>query len=290
MEKEKHFNNTNTDSAWDSLMNLDTYKKTDSGIYVADDYEYKKRKYGLGQSEFQNKPSDETEHAMSEAGIGENNVEVEAGNKTEEDNAIENRITEETPSENINQDSADEKEVSYQETAFVQSSEEANKLENNPDYFTYLVSSDHGFAIEKNKAVDACIEKMKNAENNEQIWQAIRLGQDITNGSGKFSDEDKQKIKDFMATPIARKKELSYRIAHDEKSMERLDEGLKRCKEVYNRLNTGNVVDKFFRRGEINSARMQLNDHEQRKNKLLKSIERQRAELQRVEEELGEAA
>ena len=208
------------------------------------------------------------------------NVDVESFEK--QPGSVNNEI----PTEQL----TNEGQSGYKEIAFTQSTDLADELKRNPDYITYLVSSDQGFAVEKTKAVSTCIEKMKNAKNNDEIWQAIRLGQDITNHPESFSEEEIQKVREFMTTPVARKNELIYRIANEEKSLKRTEEAIRRSEKAYEELNSANIVEKFLKRGELRTASDRLEASRRRKRASLETIKRQRTELQRVEASLGEAA
>ena len=208
------------------------------------------------------------------------NVGVESSEK--QPDSVDNEITTEQLT--------NEEQSGYKEIAFTQSTDLADELKRNPDYITYLVSSDQGFAVEKAKAVSVCIEKMENAKNNDEIWQAIRLSQDITNHPESFSEEEIQKVREFMTTPVARKNELIYRIANEEKSLKRTEEAIRRSEKAYEELNSANIVEKFLKRGELRIASDRLEASRRRKKASLETIKRQRAELQRVEASLGEAA
>lgn len=208
------------------------------------------------------------------------NVDAESSEK--QPDSVDNEMTTE---QLTNEEQSD-----YKEIAFTQSTDLADELKRNPDYITYLVSSDQGFAVEKAKAVSVCIEKMENAKNNDEIWQAIRLSQDITNHPESFSEEEIQKVREFMTTPVARKNELIYRIANEEKSLKRTEEAIRRSEKAYEELNSANIVEKFLKRGELRMASDRLEASRRRKKASLETIKRQRAELQRVEASLGEAA
>ena len=175
-----------------------------------------------------------------------------------------------------------------EEVAFVQSTELGDKLQRDPKYFTYLVNAEHGFAVEKSKAVDTYIEKMEQAENDKEVWQAMRMGRDILNGKGDFSDEEKQRVRDFMNSPLGRKKELEYRISSAQKSLGGIEEGIKRSEEEYNQLNSKNIVDKFLNRWKVRESRNRLEAIRRRRDGVLRDIRRQQAELQAIEDEQSE--
>ena len=306
MESLTNNNNTNANNAWESLKdfnpgNREEYVMPGSGIVLVGEAAHNARmnemreKGILGQPE---KPEDNNRVEVTENNLGgnegaaENRVEgadVVAGsyedNRENEVEEVESNFTDYEEDK-----SSGENDTPYEEIAFVQSTDLADELAKDPKYFTYLVSSERGFGVEKSRAVDACIDKMKNAEDNDQIWQAIRLGQDITNSPEEFSEEDKQRVREFMATPFARRKELAYRIASEEKALKRVEDGIQRCEREYNSLNSGNVVDKFFRRQEIINARTRLEATIKRKSDTLRTIKRQRAELQALGQGESEVA
>ncbi len=232
------------------------------------------------QEENNDKPAEELLDDSQTDTQPSGNVDVESSEK--QPDSVDNEI--------ITEQLANEEQSGYKEIAFTQSTDLADELKRNPDYITYLVSSDQGFAVEKTKAVSVCIEKMENAKNNDEIWQAIRLSQDITNHPESFSEAEIQKVREFMTTPVARKNELIYRIANEEKSLKRTEEAIRRSEKAYEELNSANIVEKFLKRGELRIAADRLEASRRRKKASLETIKRQRAELQRVEASLGEAA
>ena len=83
---------------------------------------------------------------------------------------------------------------------------------------------------------------------------------------------------------------MIYRIANEEKSLKRTEEAIRRSEKAYEELNSANIVEKFLKRGELRIASDRLEASRRRKKASLETIKRQRAELQRVEASLGEAA
>lgn len=196
----------------------------------------------------------------NEASPAENTKEVEKTNDANEPsaNSTPTQNTKEAKFEIEYPDEAETRGESFEEIAFAQSTEQARELQKNPEYFTYLVSPELGYAIKKTELVGAFAEKARQAESNEEIWQAIRLGTDILYGQNDLDERTREEVRDFMDGPAFQSKKLQYDISVTEKRLKSAEENVKRCKEAYNKVNSGNVISKFLRRDEIEEARYRL--------------------------------
>lgn len=141
---------------------------------------------------------------------------------------------------------------------FIQSTEEANRLKSNPEYFTWLVSAEHGIAVKRDDAITFYEEQLKSAQDDKEMSEILRMERSILDSSGEFSEEEKQRVKDFANTPEMRKKKIEHELRSSQKLLESAEKDVEYREGEYLKYKSMNLVAKFINRDAKSAAEDRL--------------------------------
>ena len=294
MNGEKITNNPGNDSNnWGSLENLPPFAanisgwtKTESGILLppsrkkpqAETVEtpvVKEQMEAQDDSTVESTPTEEQTGLMVDDLLSEHDTADSKSTNTENTN-----ITDESAAAD-EVSAAPEAPHVIEAIPFIQSTDEAKILEKDPSYFVFLPSAERGYAVKRDEAIQYYKEGMAEAKSDNDIWKMIRMERDILNSTGKFSDEEKQEVKDFASTLDIYGKKLNYEIRRNQMILKRGEETVKRCEAECASYDKMNIVSKFLNRYKIDEVRARYNN-------AVKHVETIKGDIRRLESELRE--
>ncbi len=166
----------------------------------------------------------------------------------------------------------------FTEETFTQSTDRADELKKDPDYFTFLTSAEQGVAVKKDEAIRYYETKMRETKSDDEIWKLKRMKDEILI-SGQFTDEDKTKVRVFSESPEIQSKMINYEIRKNQRLLKKAEDAVKRCMEECTHYNSMNVISKFLNRDKIHDAEYRLENAIKRKETVESDIYRLEAEL-----------
>lgn len=169
--------------------------------------------------------------------------EEETGNEQPADDEV-------SPNDTLEQDTG-----RYGWKAFVKGTKEGDELQKDESLFMFLTSADGGYAVKKDDAVGAFIEKVESADNSKEFEDAKMLALAIQNNKAEFDGSEVKRMTDYMQSPTYQKKLFNYYIERSKKAIEKRSEDLKRClDEVEEEKKKNGALSKVFNRGAIKQA------------------------------------
>lgn len=264
MNGEKITNNPGNDSNnWGSLENLPPFAANISG--------WTKTESGILLPPSRKKPQAETVETPV----------VKEQMETQDDSTVDGEVAENEGAAAEEVSAAPEAPHVIEAIPFIQSTDEAKILEKDPSYFVFLPSAERGYAVKRDEAIQYYKEGMAEAKSDNDIWKMIRMERDILNSTGKFSDEEKQEVKDFASTLDIYGKKLNYEIRRNQMILKRGEETVKRCEAECASYDKMNIVSKFLNRYKIDEVRARYNN-------AVKHVETIKGDIRRLESELRE--
>ena len=167
-------------------------------------------------------------------------------------------------------------------------SDRKEEFKNDPSMLVYLTSADHGVAIKKKDAVQAFMEKVKNAKNADDFSKAHHLDMSIEHSKQTegFSEEELEAIKKFKESPIYREKYNQSEIERSRKQLLGANDVLERSEAELAEARKGGFLKRFFKRFVIKTKQDRVNWTKQRIEELERTIAKAEEGLAQAQSEL----